>query len=234
MNAIIMLPTYNEKENIAEIVQSVLSQGENVSVIVVDDDSPDGTGRIADQLALEYPSRVDVMHRTGVRGRASAGIAGFKRALELGFDCVIEMDADFSHDPKEIPKLLKLAEKYDVVVGSRYVPGGTYVGCKPVHMMLSRISNFYNRLVLGLNVRDTSGGFKCYRRKVLESIDLDHIVSWGYSIGPELLYKITRKGFSIVESPIVFVNRRKGKSKASMKVVFEYPLSVLKIRLKSD
>ena len=233
MRAIAVIPTYNEKENVEDIVREVLRQEGDLSVVVVDDDSPDGTGRIADKLALEFPGRVDVLHRKGVRGRASAGIDGFKRALSLGADCVIEMDADGSHDPKAIPRFLELVKDYDIVIGSRYVPGGKSVDCTPKNVVLSRISNLYNRLVLGLKVNDTSGGFKCYRRKVLESIGLDGMLSWGYSIGPELLYKSMKKGFSMVETPITFVNRRKGTSKASMKVVLEYPLSVLKIRLKA-
>jgi len=233
MRAAAVIPTYNERENIEDIVREVLAQGKEVSVIVVDDESPDGTGRVADTLVSKYPGRVDVVHRKGVRGRASAGIAGFKRALELGFDCVIEMDADFSHDPKEIPKFLEMVKEYDVVLGSRYVPGGRSVDCTKKNLLLSRISNAFNRIVLGLKVNETSGGFKCYRRKVLESIDLDHIVSWGYSIGPELLYKCAKAGFSMVETPIVFVNRRRGVSKASLRVILEYPLTVLKIRLMS-
>jgi len=233
MRVAVVIPTYNEKENISDIVRDVLSQDGGVSVIVVDDGSPDGTGGIADDLSKVYAGRVEVIHRKGVRGRASAGVDGFKRAVFLGFDCVVEMDADFSHDPKMIPVFLGLIKDYDVVIGSRYIPGGKSVGCTMRNMLLSRISNVYNRLVLGLDVRDTSGGFKCYRRKVLESIDLDNVISWGYSIGPELLYKIKRKGFSMKETPITFVNRRKGVSKASSKVIFEYPISVLKIRLLS-
>ena len=233
MRAAVVIPTYNERENVTEIIRQVLKMDPGLTVVIVDDDSPDGTGDLADQMVKQYPGMVKVIHRKGERGRASAGVAGFKRALEDGFDCVIEMDADGSHDPREIPNFLYLINEYDVVIGSRYVEGGRSVNCAPASILLSRVANAFNRLVLGLNVEDTSGGFKCYRRRVLEAIGLDDIVSWGYTIGPELLYKCMKKGFTMKEIPISFMNRMKGKSKASLRVVLEYPISVLRIRLRS-
>jgi len=175
---------------------------------------------------------VHVLHRLQERGRASAGIAGFKAALaDPAVELIVEMDADFSHDPRDIPRLVAAAGEADVVVGSRYVPGGRQVNCTPRNMLFSRIINVVNHLALGVRVRDASGGYKCYRRIVLETIDLDHFLARAYSVGVETLLKCQAHGFSFKEIPITFVNRRFGKSKADLHVLVEYPFSVVRLWL---
>jgi dolichol-phosphate mannosyltransferase len=231
MKAIVMLPTYNEKENIESIVNEIL-RNNNVQIVIVDDDSPDGTGQIADKLAEQYSGKIHVIHRNE-RGRGTAGITGFKYALTQDVGYIFEMDADFSHDPADIPRFLEEIKTYDVVIGSRYIKGGKSINCLPKNILLSYISNIYNRIILGLKVKDSSGGYKCYRREVLESINLDNYLSKGYCVGPETLFKIKQKKFKMKEIPIIFRNREKGKSKANIKIVIEYPLVVLKLRLKS-
>jgi len=231
MKAIVMLPTYNEKENIEGIVEEILKH-DNVRIVIVDDGSPDGTGQIADKLAEKYVGRIHVIHRKE-RGRGTAGITGFKYAITQDVDCIFEMDVDFSHCPGDIPRFLEWIKKYDVVIGSRYVKGGKSVNCRLRNIILSYVSNMYNRVILGLKIKDSSGGYKCYRKEVLESINLDDYISKGYSVGPETLFKIKQKGFTIKEIPIVFRNREKGESKANFKVILEYPIVVLKLRLKS-
>ncbi|VVB50977.1 UDP-N-acetylglucosamine--dolichyl-phosphate N-acetylglucosaminyltransferase [uncultured archaeon] len=228
---VVMLPTFNEQGNLPLIVPKILSQGKRIRLVIVDDDSPDGTGDLADELAKKYWGRIKVIHRKGEKGRGTAGIRGFKEALMWDATCVIEMDADGSHDPQDIPRLLEAVKEADVAIGSRYVAGGEFINCDPKNILLSKIANKYDRVILGLPIKEVSGGFKCYRRKVLESIDLDHFVSWGYCIGAEILYKIHKKGFTMKEIPVKFVNRKIGKSKANMKVKIEYPLTVLRLRL---
>ncbi|MFC1786444.1 polyprenol monophosphomannose synthase [Halobacteriota archaeon] len=229
MKAIVMLPTYNEKENIEDIVREIL-KNKNVNILIVDDNSPDSTGQIADKLAKEYAGMVHVIHRNE-RGRGTAGITGFKYALTQNVDCIFEMDADFSHDPADIPRFLEEIKKYDVVIGSRYVKGGNSINCHFKNILLSHISNIYNRIILGLEVKDSSGGYKCYRKEVLGSINLDNYFSKGYSVGPETLFKIKQKKFTMKEIPIIFRNRAKGLSKSNIKIIIEYPIVVLKLRL---
>ena len=226
----VMIPTYNERENIKELVHQILAQPADLEIVTVDDNSPDSTGDIADQLAAA-DQRVHVLHRYHERGRASAGIAGFKYALARpDVEYIIEMDADFSHDPRDIPRLIAAVDGYDLAIGSRYVPGGRVVGCMPRNVLLSRIINLVNHWWLGLKVRDASGGFKCYRRHVLETIDLDHYLAQEFSVGAETLLKCKLHGFRFNEIPITFVNRRRGRSKANLRVLVEYPCTLLKLK----
>ncbi len=197
----------------------------------MDDASPDGTGQIADELAAS-DVRVRVLHRLHERGRASAGIAGFKAALaNPTTELIVEMDADFSHDPNDLPRLTSAVCEADVAIGSRYVAGGKQVNCLPRNIMFSRVINVVNRVALGIRVRDASGGFKCYRRRVLETINLDHYIAREYSVGVETLLKCQRHGFTFKEIPITFVNRRLGTSKANLRVLLEYPTSVARLWL---
>ena len=226
-----MVPTYNERENIAELVGQIRQQTGEIEVLIVDDHSPDGTGEIADALAAADP-RVHVLHRLHERGRASAGIAGFKAALaNPAVDLIIEMDADFSHDPRDIPRLVQAAGEADVAIGSRYVPGGRQVNCTPRNILFSRSINLVNRFMLGVRVHDASGGFKCYRRRVLETIGLDHYLAREYSVGVETLLKCQAHRFTFKEIPITFVNRRLGTSKANLRVLIEYPVSIARLWL---
>jgi dolichol-phosphate mannosyltransferase len=227
-----MVPTYNERENIERLVTEILKQPVDIEIIIVDDNSPDGTGQIVDSIAAREP-RVHVLHRLTERGRASAGVAGFKAALaNPAVDLVIEMDADFSHDPTDIPRLVEAAGVADVGIGSRYVPGGKQVNCMPRNILFSRIINVVNHVVLGVPVADASGGYKCYQRRVLETIDLDHYIARAYSVGVETLLKCMAHGFRFKEIPITFVNRRFGKSKADLHVLVEYPQSIGKLWLR--
>ncbi len=232
MKPIVMLPTYNECGNIVPIIKQILSQDERLEIIVVDDNSPDGTDDLVEHMAETEP-RIHLISRKDERGRASAGIRGFKYALENEYDVIIEMDADFSHDPKYIPQLLSEIEDTDVVIGSRYVPGGDTDTKIFIQHLLSQFSNIFNRVVLGLNVYDSSGGFKCYRRDVIESIDFDNFVSTGYSVGAEMLYRSSVAGFSMKEIPIIFKPRAQGESKLNWKIILKYPIDLLKLRILS-
>lgn len=212
----VIVPTYNERENITALVTMLLALPVELEVIVVDDNSPDGTGDIADGLANAHPGRIHVIHRAGKLGLGTAYIAGFHKALEQGRDLIVTMDADFSHPPKNIPKMIaKIETGYDLVIGSRYVPGGAAIECTLVRKMLSWGANAFARVMLGLQAHDTTAGFRCYRRQVLESIDLDAIFSNGYSFLIEMLFKVQCKGWKVGEVPIVFQNRRQGTSKIS-------------------
>lgn len=217
----LVLPTYNEAENIEAIVAAARSKlpGE-ARVLIVDDDSPDGTGRIADRLAAEHEG-VDVLHRPRKEGLGPAYIAGFRRALAGGAGLVLEMDADFSHEPAYLPRLLDAAERADLAIGSRYVPGGGVGDWGALRRAISRGGSLYARLVLGVGVSDLTGGFKCFRREVLEAIDLDAVRSRGYAFQVELTYRALRRGFRVVEVPIVFRDRRVGASKMDRSIVVE-------------
>lgn len=214
IRAVVMIPTYNESENLRPLVEQVLAQPGGFGAVIVDDNSPDGTGALADELAAEHPGRVFVVHRLQERGRGTAGSAGFKRILELGAPYLLEMDADFSHDPSELPRLLKACQEgADVAAGSRYVRGGKQLERSAYRQMVSIASNLVYRLILGTKVRDISGGFKCYRRSAMEALDWDRFLSYGYSIGMETVFRQERLGFRIVEIPITFADRRYGRSK---------------------
>ncbi len=204
MTTRVIVPTYNEKENLEPLVTRLIALPVSLGVIIVDDGSPDGTGEIADRLAAENPGRVQVIHRAGKLGLGTAYIAGFRRAMEDRADFAITMDADFSHPPEKIPELLaKAAQGYDLVIGSRYVPGGKAVECTLPRKMLSWGANAFARILLGLKAHDTTAGFRCYRREVLESIALDQIFSNGYSFLMEMLYLVQRAGWRVGEVPIV-------------------------------
>ncbi|MBI5877354.1 MAG: polyprenol monophosphomannose synthase [Chloroflexi bacterium] len=225
----VMVPTYNERDNIEALITQILAQPLDAEIVVVDDNSPDGTGALVDAFAAREP-RIHPLHRRTERGRASAGIAGFKFALARpDVSLVVEMDADFSHDPAHLPALVAAASEADVAIGSRYVPGGKQVNCTPRNVLFSRVINLVNWFVLGVHVHDASGGYKCYRRKALETIDLEHYVARAYSVGVETLLKCQKHGFTFKEIPITFVNRRLGQSKANLKVLVEYPTSVVKL-----
>jgi glycosyltransferase involved in cell wall biosynthesis len=212
----VIIPTYNERENIAQLVFQLLALPTRVAVIVVDDDSPDGTGDIVDHLAAESPGRVQAIHRAGKLGLGTAYIAGFKRALADGADLICTMDADFSHNPRYVPAMVnRIGQGYDLVIGSRYVRGGGTSGCTSDRILLSWGANALARIVLGLKARDTTAGFRCYRREVLATIGLDEIKASGYSFLIEMLYRVGQRGYRVGEVPIVFENRRLGSSKIS-------------------
>ncbi len=218
--AVICLPTYDERENLAAIVAAIRAVVPEVDVLVVDDDSPDGTGHIADALAAHDP-RVKVLHRAGKEGLGKAYLAAFAWALERGYGLVLEMDADFSHDPAHLPAILEAAKGADLVLGSRYVPGGGTVNWGLGRKIVSRGGSMYARAVLGVRVRDLTGGFKCFRREVLEAIDLASVECTGYAFQIELTYRALLRGFRVREVPIVFKDRRVGQSKMSRGIVLE-------------
>jgi dolichol-phosphate mannosyltransferase len=217
----VILPTYNEAENLERIVGAVLERLPAYGrVLVVDDSSPDGTGEIADRLASAEDS-VDVLHRPRKEGLGPAYLAGFHVALDDGADRIIEMDADFSHDPADLPRLIQATEEADLAIGSRYVSGGGVTDWGPMRRFISRGGSAYSRLALGLPVRDLTGGFKCYRRPVLETINLDTIEARGYAFQVETTYRAIRAGFRVVEIPITFKDRADGSSKMSRSIVAE-------------
>ncbi|HET6921712.1 MAG TPA: polyprenol monophosphomannose synthase [Anaeromyxobacteraceae bacterium] len=227
---LVCLPTYDEAENVRPMVEAILAATPEVDVLVIDDNSPDGTGRLADQIAAREP-RVQVLHRPGKEGLGKAYLAGFAWALGRGYSLVLEMDADFSHDPKYLPAMLARAREADLVLGSRNVPGGGTVNWGLGRRLLSRGGSLYARLILGLPVRDLTGGFKCFRREVLEAIDLPSVECSGYAFQIELTFRAFRKGFRVAEIPIVFVDRRVGQSKMSRRIVLEAIRKVWSIRL---
>ena len=230
MEIVVIVPTYNERENIEPLVCQLLELPVGVRVIVVDDNSPDGTGELADGLAAESGGRVAVIHRPGKLGLGTAYIAGFRRAMEEGADYVITMDADFSHNPRYIPAMVEKAEQgYDLVIGSRYVPGGGTRNCTWPRILLSWGANGFARALLGLRARDATAGFRCYRREVLESVGLEEIRSSGYSFLIEMLYRVQRRGWRVGEVPILFDNRRLGKSKISRTEILRALQTVLRL-----
>jgi dolichol-phosphate mannosyltransferase len=229
---LIIFPTYNERENIEKIVHAVLPLDARINVLIVDDNSPDGTGEIADRLS-EQESKVHVLHRQKKEGLGQAYIAGFKWAIERGFDFIMEMDADFSHGPEYLHDFLREIKDYDVVIGSRYVSGVNVINWPMTRLLLSYFANVYTRWVTGLPLRDATGGFKCFRREVLEAIDLDGVRSSGYSFQIEMSLRAWKKGFRLKEIPIVFYDRRAGQSKMSKKIVREAIWMVWLLRLKA-
>jgi dolichol-phosphate mannosyltransferase len=233
MRTLICLPTYNERENLEAMVRALGNLGqEGLEVLVIDDDSPDGTGEIADRLAAELPW-VHVLHRERKEGLGPAYLAGFRRALELGADLLFEMDCDFSHDPADVPRLAAAAENADLVLGSRYVEGGGTRNWGLVRRFISRGGSLYAQLLLQLGIRDLTGGFKCYRRVVLETIDLGAISSLGYAFQIETTYRTLRAGFRVVEVPITFSDREVGGSKMSNAIVLEAIWKVPLLRLRA-
>ncbi|HEV7387174.1 MAG TPA: polyprenol monophosphomannose synthase [Gemmatimonadaceae bacterium] len=228
--ALVIVPTYNERFNIARLIPAVLAQDPSLEILVVDDASPDGTGGVVDAIAANN-SRVHILHREGKLGLGTAYIAGFRWALERKYDLVFEMDADFSHNPERLPEFLDAVKEGDLVLGSRYQGGRVNVVNWPMsRLFLSYAANIYARGVTGLPVSDTTGGFKCFRRNVLESIDLTSVKSNGYAFQIEMSFRVWKRGFRIVEIPIIFVDRTEGVSKMSKKIVREAIWMVWRLR----
>jgi dolichol-phosphate mannosyltransferase len=218
--ALVIVPTYNERGNLPTLVEGLM-QHPNVRVMIVDDQSPDGTGAVADDLAARYPGRLEVMHRTGRRGLGRSYIDGIRKALEQPVDILCQMDADLSHDPRHLPDLIAAAAQADVVIGSRYVPGGAIVNWPLRRRLLSRFANIYIRGVTRLSARDCTSGYRCWRRSALAGLPLDRFISDGYSFLVEMLFVAARRGSRIAEVPITFVERRVGESKVSRAVLIE-------------
>lgn len=228
--ALVIVPTYNERENIVRLIETVLAQDARLEVLVVDDGSPDGTGELVDELGTRN-DRIHILKRPRKMGLGTAYIAGFRWALERQYDLVFEMDADFSHDPAHLPQFLRAIEDADLVLGSRYRSGKVTVVNWPIErLILSYFANVYARRVTGLPVWDATGGFKCFRRAVLETVDLDGVRSNGYAFQIEMTYRAWKKGFRIVEIPIVFVDRTEGQSKMSKSIVREAIWMVWRLR----
>jgi dolichol-phosphate mannosyltransferase len=230
--AIIIIPTYNELNNIQKLIPQLLEKYPSVNLLIVDDNSPDGTGDYVESFSKKN-SRVNVLKREKKLGLGTAYIAGFRYALAEGYDYIFEMDADFSHDPKEIENFLCAVKEYDLVLGSRYINGVNVVNWPMRRLLLSYFANIYTRFITGLPVRDATGGYKCFRRKVLESIDLDKVRSNGYAFQIEMTFKAWKKGYKIGEIPIIFIDRHQGSSKMSKKIVREAVTMVWKLRIRS-
>ncbi len=231
MNASVVIATYNERENLAGLASAIL-ENHGYRIVVVDDDSPDGTGGIADELATKYPGRLSVIHRTGARGLGRALVAGLTRALADGADLIFQMDADFSHDPKYLPAMAAAAADADLVLGSRYLHGVSVVNWPLHRLILSSFANEYVRSVTGLEQKDCTTGFRCWRREALARLPLESLISDGYAFLVEQLYLARRLGCRIREVPIIFVERREGASKISSSVLFESVIVPWRLRLK--
>jgi len=229
---LVVIPTYNEADNLPQLIPTVLNLGSHFNILIVDDNSPDGTAKLVKEMQKTEP-RLFLVERPGKMGLGTAYVAGFKYALKNGYDYVFEMDADFSHDPAELPNLLAKAETCDLVIGSRYISGVNVVNWPMRRLILSYGANLYTRIITGMPVRDATGGFKCFQRKVLESIDLDAIHSNGYAFQIEMNFLSWRKGFRVCEIPIVFVDRRIGVSKMSKHIVYEAVWMVWRLKFKS-
>lgn len=232
MRAAIIIPTYNERDNISSIITAILQCAPQVSILVVDDNSPDGTGTIVDTISAQ-DNRVYCMHRPGKQGLGTAYIQGFKFAMERGFDLIFEMDADFSHDPAYLPRFLEAAENADLVVGSRYIPGGSTPNWSMLRRFVSGGGNLFARLMLQLPVHDCTSGYRCYRRTTLEALKLDDINCQGYAFQVEMVYQVLMRRLQVTEIPITFVDRRIGKSKMSRGIFLEAFLYVLNVRRRS-
>ncbi len=229
MNIVVVIPTYNERESIGSLIREVLSLSLELNILVVDDNSPDGTGAIVSKLAEESP-KVRLLTRKKRKGRGSAGVDGFKKALEMGADMVIEMDADFSHHPRHIPDLVANANNYHVVLGSRFVVGGADRDRGMLRQMVTRLAGLYVRTSLGIKIRDVSSGYRCFRKEVFEKVDMDDMISAGPAIVLEILYKVCLNGFSVKEVPIIFEDRRQGQTKLDTITLLETLVMVLRLR----
>ncbi|EPX57746.1 Dolichyl-phosphate beta-D-mannosyltransferase [Cystobacter fuscus DSM 2262] len=229
--ALVCIPTYNERDNLEPITRAVLAAEPRVDILVVDDNSPDGTGKLADELAAKEP-RIRVLHREKKQGLGRAYLHAFRQALDWGYTYILEMDADFSHDPRYLPTILDTAQAgVDLVLGSRYVHGGGTVNWGVGRQLISQGGSLYARSILGVDIRDLTGGFKCFHRRVLESIDLSAVQSTGYAFQIELTYRTLKQGFTVKEVPIVFEDRRVGQSKMSRRIFVEALTMVWKLRL---
>jgi dolichol-phosphate mannosyltransferase len=226
---LVVIPTYNEAENIVRLIPAVKRQGPGIEILVVDDGSPDGTGRVVADIGRKDPT-VHLLQREGKQGLGTAYVAGFRYAIEHGYDLVFEMDADFSHDPEEITRFIDRAATADLVIGSRYLGGVRVLNWPIRRLMLSYFANVYTRIMTGLPLTDATGGFKCYRRAVLEAIDLEGIRSNGYAFQIEMSFNAWKKGFRLVEIPIIFLDRRSGSSKMSRSIIYEAFFMLWKLR----
>ena len=229
---LIIVPTYNERENLPRMAQKILSLPVAVDLLVVDDNSPDGTGKIADELAAQHP-QINVLHRSEKNGLGRAYIAGFKWALEKNYEFIFEMDCDFSHDPEEIPNFLKAAQNFDLVLGSRYSGGVRVLNWPLKRLLLSRCAGIYVWLITGMPVTDPTGGYKCFRRRALQAIQLDAVKSNGYSFQIEMTHRLWRDGYTIAEVPIIFTDRIEGRSKMSGHIVREALVMVWRLWLQN-
>ena len=229
---LVCVPTYNERDNLPQIVPAILQQDSRIEVLVIDDNSPDGTGELADRMAASEP-RMHVLHRTAKEGLGRAYLAGFSWALAAGYDFILEMDADFSHDPKFLPAFIEASQDADLVIGSRYNQGVNVINWPMSRLLLSLGANQYSKFVTGLRVDDLTGGFKCFRRAVLEAIDFSRVRSNGYAFQIEMSFRAWKKGFRIKEIPIVFTDRVEGQSKMSKKIVREAIWMVWSLRFRS-
>ncbi|MCW8806110.1 MAG: polyprenol monophosphomannose synthase [Ignavibacteriaceae bacterium] len=232
MKTLVIIPTYNELENMPRLLPEVLSKNDKINILIVDDNSPDGTAAFVEN-EMKNNDRIHLIKRSSKQGLGTAYIAGFKYALQNNFELVFEMDADFSHDPNEIPRFLEEIKDSDLVLGSRYKNGVNVINWPMRRLLLSWFANLYTRFITGMPVHDATGGFKCFRRKVLEAINLDRVTSNGYAFQIEMNFKAWKKGFVVKEIPIIFVDRVKGESKMSKKIVREAVTMVWKLRLKS-
>jgi dolichol-phosphate mannosyltransferase len=229
MRAVIIMPTYNERDNLPEITRAIFAAAPWANILIIDDNSPDGTGQLADELAANE-SRLRVLHRPGKQGLGTAYIQGFQLAIAHGFDRIFEMDADFSHDPQYLPAFLRAAENAELVIGSRYIPGGSTPNWSALRRFISGGGNTFARAMLRLPVHDCTSGFRCYHRTALEAIDLTAIKSQGYAFQVELVYQVLRQRLRVTEIPITFMDRRVGQSKMSRRIFLEAFQFVLRTR----
>lgn len=229
--SLVIIPTYNEIDNIHKMVRAIFNQSKDFNLLIIDDGSPDGTANAVKEMQKDNPN-LHLIERSGKLGLGTAYITGFKWALERDFQFVFEMDCDFSHDPEDLKRLLDAAQTNDLIIGSRYIDGIRIINWPFKRLLLSYGASIYTRLITGLPVRDTTGGFKCFTRKALESLELDQIFSNGYSFQLELNYKVWSKGLKIKEVPIIFYERRDGESKMNKSIVFEAIFAVFRLRLK--
>jgi len=230
--ALVIIPTYNERNNIQKLIPEIIELYPEVDVLVVDDNSPDGTGDVVRELSQE-DNRIKLIVRKGKMGLGTAYVEGFRYMLRNGYDLAVQMDADYSHDPKVIREFFSTIENYDLVIGSRYISGVNVINWPMSRLLLSYFANYYTRVITGMPIKDSTGGFKCFRRKVLESIDLERIHSNGYAFQIEMNYKAYKKNFKLIEIPIIFTDRVAGSSKMSKKIVWEAIFMVWKLRIQS-
>ena len=232
MRCLVVLPTYNERENLLDIIESIQQHAPRTHILIVDDSSPDGTGELADDLTRKYPEEVFVIHRSQKEGLGRAYVAGFQLALAHDYDVIVQMDADFSHDPKYLPLFFERIERNDLVIGSRYLKGISVINWDLKRLAMSKAATQYVRLITSLPLTDATSGFKCWRREALQAIDLDSLFSNGYLFQIEMSYKAFRKKLRIAEVPIVFVERRLGRSKMNWAIIAEALLGVFRMRLR--
>ena len=233
MRSLIVIPTYNERENITGLIDDVLRIIPTTDILVIDDNSPDGTGQVLDEIHARVP-QVRVLHRPGKMGLGTAYVQGFQYAIENGYDLVFEMDADYSHDPRYLPSFFQMAEQADLVIGSRYIQGGGTPNWSALRKFISGGGNIFARAVLGIPTRDCTGGYRCYRTAALRTLRLDLIHAQGYAFQVEMAYIFWKRGYRVREVPIIFVDRRVGKSKMSRKIFIEAFTWVLRTRFKGD